>query len=66
MLTTIICNYYIYGMVYDALKLYLSVRRGGEEAFAWFSQNGGSALGLRTGVRPHLSINSMREMVDAG
>lgn len=44
-------------------EIYLSVRRGGD-ILVWFSPlNGGSCFGCKTGVRPHLSIKSIREMV---
>lgn len=51
-------------MLPNAKLIYLSVRRGGE-VLVWFSpMNGGSCLGRKTGVKPHLSIKSIREMVD--
>lgn len=50
-------------MIYSFIYIYLSVRRGGDEAFAGCSQNDGSARGRSTGVRPHRSTNSMREMI---
>lgn len=49
--------------MYIYIYIYLSVRRGGDDAFAGCSQNGGSARGRSTGVSPHRSTNSMREMI---
>lgn len=42
--------------------IYLSVRRGGEALNGGSPLNGGSMFGRKTGVRPHLSTKSLREM----
>lgn len=59
-----LCEIVVCVCFFVVYEIYLSVRRGGD-ILVWFSPlNGGSCFGCKTGVRPHLSIKSIREMVD--
>lgn len=46
------------------MNIYLSRRRGGDAWERFSPLKGCSCRGRKTGVKPHLSMKSIREMVD--